>query len=224
MNQRRFHDRTQAGQLLAAALAAYAKRPDVLILGLPRGGIPVAFEVARALQVPLDVLIVHKLGTPGQEELAMGALASGDICTLNDDVVRHFALSQETIEQEVNRERREVERRERLYRGKRSAPDLRGRTVILVDDGMATGATMRAAVAAVRRQQPADLTLAVPVAAISTCEEFEQQGEQVVCLLRVEAFWAVGFWYEHFWQTTNEEVRDLLARAAHEWMATLQQP
>lgn len=224
MNHQHFHDRIQAGRLLAAELTAYTNRADVLVLGLPRGGVPVAFEVARALQVPLDVFIVRKLGVPGEEELAMGALASGGICVLNDEIVRRLALPQEMIEEEINREQREVERRERLYRGKRSAPDLRGRTVILVDDGMATGATMRAAVAAVRHQQPAALILAVPVAATSTCKEFEQQGEQVICLLRAKAFWAVGFWYESFEQITDEEVRDLLTQAEREWMATPPQP
>lgn len=223
MNQQRFRDRIHAGQLLAAALTAYANRPDVLVLGLPRGGVPVAFEVARALHTPLDVLIVRKLGVPGQEELAMGAIASGGVRVLNDDVLRHLALSSEAVEQETIREQREVERREHLYREKRPAPEMRGRTVILVDDGMATGATMRAAVAAVRRQQPASLIIAVPAAASTTCEEFEEQGEKVVCLIRAKAFWAVGFWYEHFPQTTDEEVRNLLAKASREWLATPQQ-
>lgn len=223
MQHQRFRDRTHAGQLLAAALATYAHRPDVLVLGLPRGGVPVAFEVARALHAPLDVLVVRKLGVPGQEELAMGAIASGGVRVLNEDVVRYLALSRETIEHEVRQEQREVERREQLYRGKRAAPDLHGRPVILVDDGMATGATMRAAVAAVRQQQPAALIIAVPAAATSTCEEFADQGEQVVCLIRAESFCAVGFWYDHFEQTTDEEVRDLLAQAQHEWMMTPQQ-
>ncbi|HEU5377875.1 MAG TPA: phosphoribosyltransferase [Ktedonobacteraceae bacterium] len=204
--------------MLATALTRYANRPDVLVLGLPRGGVPVAFEVARALHAPLDVLVVRKLGVPGQEELAMGAIASGGVRVLNDDIVRYLALSRETIEHEVKQEQREVERREQLYRGKRAAPNLHERTVILVDDGMATGATMRAAVAAVRQQQPAALIVAVPAAATTTCEEFSDQGEQVVCLIRAESFWAVGFWYEHFEQTTDEEVRDLLAQAQHEWM------
>lgn len=223
MNQQRFQDRTQAGQLLAVALSDFASRPDLLVLGLPRGGIPVAFEIARALCAPLDVFVVRKLGVPAQEELAMGAIASGGICVLNEDVIHHLALSRQTIEQEVDWERREVARRERLYRNARSAPAIRDRTVILVDDGMATGATMRAAAAAVRQQEPAALVLAVPVAAAATCEEFEQQGEQVFCLLRVEEFWALAFWYIHFPQTTDEEVRSLLTRATHEWTLVSQQ-
>ena len=220
MKHQRFRDRTHAGQLLATALTRYAHRSDVLVLGLPRGGVPVAFEVARVLHAPLDVLVVRKLGTPGQEELAMGAIASGGVRVLNDDIVRALALSRETIEHEVRQEQREVERREQLYRGKRAAPNLHERTVILVDDGMATGATMRAAVTAVLQQQPAALIVAVPAAAATTCEEFEDQGEQVVCLIRAEPFRAVGFWYDHFEQTTDEKVHNLLAQAQHEWMTT----
>jgi putative phosphoribosyl transferase len=220
MKPQHFRDRTHAGQLLATELAAYANRSDVLVLGLPRGGVPVAFEVARALHATLDVLIVRKLGVPGQEELAMGAIASGGVCVLNDDVVQFFALSRETIEHETMCEQHEVERREHLYRGKRSAPHIRDRTVILVDDGMATGTTMRAAVATVRKLRPAALIIAVPVAASTTCEEFVDQGEQVVCLVQAKTFCAVGLWYEHFPQTTDDEVRDLLAQAEQEWMAT----
>lgn len=220
MNRQRFHDRTQAGQELAAALGNVANCSAALVLGLPRGGVPVAYEIARALHAQLDVLVVRKLGVPGREELAMGALTSGGICVFNDDVIAYLALSRQAVEREVNRERREVSRRERLYRNARPAPAIGGRTVILVDDGMATGATMRAAVTAVRRQEPAALVLAVPVAAAATCEAFEQQGERVCCLLRVEEFWAVAFWYTCFPQTTDEEVRSLLARAAHEWAAT----
>lgn len=222
MQQQRFRDRTQAGQLLATALTTYTNRSNVLVLGLPRGGIPVAFEVAKALHAPLDVFVVRKLGVPGRQELAMGALASGGIQVLNDDVVRHLALSGETIAQEVRWEQREIERREHLYRGNRAMLDLRGRAVILVDDGMATGATMRAAVAAVRQQQPADLVIAIPTAAATACQELEDQGEHVVCLIRANLFWAVGFWYDQFEQTSDKEVRDLLARAQNEWKVSRQ--
>jgi putative phosphoribosyl transferase len=211
-----FRDRTQAGQLLATKLTAYANRPDVLVLALPRGGVPVAFEVARALHAPLDVIIVRKLGVPGEEELAMGAIASGGVRVLNDNVVQVLAIPDEVINKVAAREQHEVELCERLYRGNRPAYDVRGRTVILVDDGIATGATMRAAVAAVRQQQPARIVIAVPAAASSTCEEFTAEGDELVCVIRPEAFFAVGFWYESFSQTTDEEVRDLLQQAAHE--------
>jgi len=212
----RFRDRTHAGQLLATQLTAYANRPDVLVLALPRGGVPVAFEVARALHAPLDVLIVRKLGVPGEEELAMGAIASGGVRVLNDDVVQVLALPQEVINTVAARAQHELELRERLYRGERPAYDVRGRSVILVDDGMATGATMRAAVAAVRQHQPARIIIAVPAAASSTCEECAAEADEVVCVIRPEVFFAVGFWYERFSQTTDEEVRSLLQHAAHE--------
>ncbi len=220
MKLQRFRDRTQAGQILAAQLAAYANRPDVLVLAFPRGGVPVAFEVARALHAPLDVIIVRKLGVPGEEELAMGAIASGGVRVLNDDVVQLLGISDEEINRVATHEQREVERRERLYRGDRPAYEVHGRTVILVDDGIATGATMRAAVASVRQQQPARIVIAIPVAASSTCEEFVGEVDELVCVLRPEAFFAVGFWYEHFSQTTDEEVRDLLQQATHEQVVT----
>jgi putative phosphoribosyl transferase len=220
MKLQRFRDRTQAGQILAAQLAVYANRPDVLVLAFPRGGVPVAFEVARALHAPLDVIIVRKLGVPGEEELAMGAIASGGVRVLNDDVVQLLGISEKEINRVAAHEQREVERRERLYRGDRPAYEVHGRTVILVDDGIATGATMRAAVAAVRQQQPARIVIAIPVAASSTCEEFVGEVDELVCVLRPEAFFAVGFWYEHFSQTTDEEVRDLLQQTTHEQVVT----
>lgn len=223
MQRQQFRDRTQAGQFLAIKLRAYANRPDVLVLALPRGGVPVAFEVAKALRAPLDVIVVRKLGVPGQEELAMGAIASGGVYLLNEDVVGALGLSKETIEQIIVREQREVERREHLYRGSRPAPDIRGRTMILVDDGLATGATMRAAVAAIRQQQPAAVIIAVPVAASTTCEELEAEGERVVYLIRAATFIAVSVWYRDFPQTTDKEVRNLLEQAAHGWtVATAQ--
>jgi putative phosphoribosyl transferase len=214
MEERRFRDRTEAGQLLASRLAAYAHRADVLVLALPRGGVPVAFEVARALHAPLDVLIVRKLGVPGHSELALGAIASGGTRVLNEEVVRSLGIPESVISQVTVREQREMERRERLYRGERPAYVVRGHTTILVDDGMATGATMRAAVSAVRQQQPTHVVVAIPVAAPATCAELAALVDELVCVSRPEAFLAVGLWYDHFTQTTDEEVRDLLVQAA----------
>ncbi len=224
MKEQRFRDRTEAGQRLATKLAEYAHRPDVLILALPRGGVPVAFEVARALQAPLDVLIVRKLGVPGEEELAMGAIASGGVRVLNNDVVQMLASPDEVINKVAAREQHELERREHLYRGDRPTCEVRDRTVILVDDGIATGATMRAAVAAVKQLHPARIVMAVPVAASATCEEFAGQVDELVCVSRPESFFAVGFWYEHFPQTTDEQVRALLEQASHEQAGTSQKP
>jgi putative phosphoribosyl transferase len=222
MKRQQFRDRREAGQMLAARLKAYANRSDVLVLALPRGGVPVAFEVAKALHAPLDVLIVRKLGVPGYKELAMGAIASGGVLVLNDDVVQMLVIPDEVIEEVAAREQQEVKRREHLYRGERGGYDVHGRTVILVDDGMATGATMRAAVAALKQQQPARIVLAVPVAASSTYEVFATQVDELVCVLRPEAFLAVGFWYEHFPQTSDEQVRDLLQQAEHEQLVPAQ--
>lgn len=211
----RFRDRVEAGERLAAKLSAYANRPDVLVLGLPRGGVPVAFEVARALNAPLDILIVRKLGVPGEEELAMGAIASGGVRVLNRDVVRMLALSDATIDAVSAKEQRELTRRERLYRGERTMPELRGRTVILVDDGIATGATMRAAIQAVRQQGPAHVVVAVPVAAHSTCDDLRNEGNDVVCVRETDALYAIGLWYDDFPQIMDGEIRDLLDRAWH---------
>ena len=224
MQEQRFRDRREAGRLLATQLAAYAHRPDVLVLALPRGGVPVAFEVARALHAPLDVLIVRKLGIPGEEELAMGAIASGGVCVFNDDVVQRLGIPEEVIHTVAVHEQHELERRERLYRGDRPAYEVRGRTIILVDDGIATGATMRAAIAAVRKRHPPRIVMAVPVAASSTCMEFAAQVDELVCISRPEAFFAVGFWYEDFSPTTDEQVRDLLEQAMHEQSVTPQKP
>jgi predicted phosphoribosyltransferase len=211
-----FRNRTEAGQLLAARLTAYANRPDVLVLALPRGGVPVASEVARALQAPLDVFLVRKLGVPGHEELAMGAIASGGVRVLNEEVVHALEIPEEVIAIVAAEERQELERRERTYRGDRPAPDVRGRTVILVDDGLATGSTMRAAVAALRRQRPARIVVAVPVGSSETCAELQAEADEAVCARTPEPFYAVGFWYKDFAQTTDEEVHDLLERAAEE--------
>lgn len=211
-----FRDRAEGGRYLAARLNAYRDRPDTLVLALPRGGVPVAFEVARALRAPLDVFLVRKLGVPGHEELAMGAIATGGVRVLNDEVVRAIGLSDTVIERVAEREAQELLRRERSYRPDRPAPDVQNRAVILIDDGLATGATMRAAVRAVRQQQPARLVVAVPVASEETCRQFREAGEadEVVCALTPEPFLAVGYWYDDFSQTTDEEVRDLLAQAA----------
>jgi putative phosphoribosyl transferase len=211
-----FRDRAEAGRVLAEKLKAYANRPDVVVLALPRGGVPVAYEVARKLNAPLDVFLVRKLGVPGHTELAMGAIASGGVRVLNEDVVDYLRIPDETIDAVAAEELKELDRRERAYRGYDGAPDVRGRTVILVDDGLATGSSMRAAVTALRERQPARIIVAVPVAARATCDEFRSQVDEIVCAVTPEPFRAVGLWYEDFSQTTDEEVRDLLARAVHE--------
>jgi putative phosphoribosyl transferase len=209
-----FHDRTEAGQLLAGKLAAYANRADVIVLGLPRGGVPVAYEVARALNAPLDVFLVRKLGVPGHEEFAMGAIATGGVRVLNDQTVRALRISDHVIEAVAAKEQQELDRRARLYRGDRPPPGLRGKTVILVDDGLATGATMLAAVKALRQQQAGRIVVAVPIAPPETCEQLRGEVDDIICAVTPEPFYAVGCWYEDFSQATDEEVRDLLARSA----------
>jgi predicted phosphoribosyltransferase len=209
-----FRDRAEAGAQLATRLADYANRSDVIVLALPRGGVPVAFEVACVLHVPLDVFLVRKLGVPGHEELAMGAVASGGVRVLNHEVVEALHISHQAIESVSKEELRELERRERAYRGSRPPPDLRGRTVILVDDGLATGSSMRAAVAAVRQQDPQRVVVAVPTAAQETCEDFRREVDEMVCLTTPEPFYAVGLWYQDFSQTSDEQVSELLERAA----------
>ena len=208
-----FRDRTDAGQQLAARLAKYAHRSDILVLALPRGGVPVAHEVAKQLGAPLDVFLVRKLGVPGYEELAMGAIASGGVRVINDDVVRQLAIPGEVIDAVAAEERRELERRERAYRNGRPPPDVKGRTVILIDDGLATGSTMHAAAAALRKLGPARIVVAVPVSAPETCDEFREEVDEVVCAATPEPFRGVGLWYKDFSQTTDEEVRELLERA-----------
>ena len=209
-----FRDRREAGKFLAEKLMAYADRPDVLVLALPRGGVPVAFEVARALHAPLDVFLVRKLGVPGHEELAMGAIASWGARILNDEVVRALRIPDDVIEKVAARERRELERRDREYRAGRPAPNVRGRTIILVDDGLATGSTMRAAIAALRQRGPARIVVAVPVGSPETCAEFQEEADEAICALTPEPFYAVGVWYQDFSQTTDEEVHYLLDEAA----------
>jgi predicted phosphoribosyltransferase len=205
-----FRDRLEAGRRLAQKLSDYAGKPDVVVLALPRGGVPVAAEVARALDAPLDIFLVRKLGLPGQEELAMGAIASGGSRVLNTSLLRRLHVSPEIVDAVAMRERRELDRREREYRGSHPPPPVRGQTVILVDDGLATGASMHAAVAALRAQEPARIVVAVPVGAPSTCEDLRQIADDVVCAETPEPFAAVGQWYDDFSQTSDEEVRQLL--------------
>jgi putative phosphoribosyl transferase len=211
-----FHDRAEAGRLLADKLADYAGRSDVAVLGLPRGGIPVAFEVARELHAPLDVFLVRKLGVPGYEELAMGALATGGVRVLNEEVTRALGISEDVVESIAAKAQDELERRELVFRGNRPPLDLGGRIVILVDDGLATGSTMKAAVAAVCRQGPAQTVIAVPVGSQETCAELQSAADEIVCLRTPDPFRAVGLWYKNFSQTTDQEVRDLLQRAEEE--------
>src|ERR687895_1965690 len=212
---RRFRDRRDAGRQLAEELKAYTNRPEVLVLALPRGGMRVVFEVAQALHAPLDIFLVRKLGVPGHEELAMGAIASGGVRVLNEEVVHTLGIHEQTIEWVAAAEQHTLEERERAYRGERPRPVVRGRTVLLVDDGLATGATMRAAVVALRQQEPKRIMVAVPVAAVDTCEEFRTEVNEIVCAVTPEQFVAVGLWYQDFLQTTDEEVRELLERATH---------
>jgi putative phosphoribosyl transferase len=192
----------------------YAGRPDVVVLALPRGGVPVAYEVAHALGAPLDVFLVRKLGMPGHEEFAIGAIASGDVLVLNEETLRDYGVRRDQVEAVVEAEKRELERREHRYRGDRPFRDLAGRTVILIDDGLATGSTMRAAVAALRQERPARVIVAVPTAPAETCDEMRAIVDEMVCLLTPEPFYAVGLWYDDFSQTTDEEVRELLEHAA----------
>jgi putative phosphoribosyl transferase len=209
-----FADRADAGRVLAEELSEYRDRPDVIVLGLPRGGVPVAYEVACALRAPLDVFLVRKLGAPGQEELAMGAIASGGVVVVNEEVIDALEISHEDLRAEVETESRELERRETIYRGGRPLTPVRGKTVILIDDGLATGSTMRAAVAALRRHEPSQVVVAVPVGASSTCAEFEGIADRCICAITPEHFRSVGLWYDDFDQTDDDEVCELLLHAA----------
>jgi len=214
MDAMRFRDRAEAGRLLAELLQGYAGRDDVVVLALPRGGVPVGYEVAKALGAPLDVFAVRKLGVPGREELAMGAIASGGLLVLDRHLINSLGISNSEIQRAVAAELRELDRREAAYRGGRGPPELTGKTVILVDDGLATGSTMRAAALAVRERRPARVVVAVPVAAAQTCDEFRDDVDEIVCAVTPRPFHAVGVWYEDFSQTSDEEVRELLAQAA----------
>ena len=222
--ERLYQDRFEAGQRLATKLMAYADHQDVLVLGLPRGGVPVAYEVAKALHAPLDVFIVRKLGVPGREELAMGAIATGGIRVINESVVQMLHIPEHIIDGVTAKEQQELERREHLYRDGRSPPDVHDCTVILIDDGLATGSTMRAAIAALRLQQPARIVVAVPVSAPSTCDELGREVDEIVCAQTPEPFYGVGLWYEDFSQTTDEEVHDLLAQAEQEKPVAARKP
>jgi putative phosphoribosyl transferase len=212
----RYRDRTHAGRELASKLLEYANRPDVIVLALPRGGVPVAFEVAKALRAPLDVFAVRKLGVPGHEEYAMGAIATGGVRVLDESVVRAIGVTRAQLDAVTAAEQLELERRERQYRGDRPPPDVTGRTVILVDDGLATGSTMRAAVEALREEGAARVIVAVPIAPPETCDAFRDIVDDIVCARTPEPFYAVGLWYQNFSQTTDDEVRELLDRAARE--------
>ncbi len=209
-----FRNRYEAGQQLAAKLSHYADQADVLVLALPRGGVPVAYEVAEELHAPLDVFLVRKLGVPGHEELAMGAIASGGTRVLNMDVVEGLRIPDDVIDKVAAHELRELERREQAYRDDRPFPDVRKHTVILVDDGLATGSTMHAAARALRQRQPHRLVVAVPVAAPETCDSFRTEVDEIVCAITPQPFRAVGYWYDDFSQITDEEVRMLLARSS----------
>ena len=209
----RFRDRIDAGRQLAKRLSRFADRSDVVVLALPRGGVPVGYEVARALHAPLDVFLVRKLGLPGHEELAMGAIATGGVRVVNDEVVRRLGVPEAMIDEVAAEELKELKRRERSYRADRSAPNVKDRTVILVDDGLATGSTMRAAVAALRLLHPAWIVVAVPVGAADTCATLAEEADEVVCVSMPEPFYAVGSWYEDFGQTSDDEVRALLDAA-----------
>ena len=216
-----FRNRTEAGRLLAKKLKlTYASRPDVLVLGLPRGGVPVASEVAKVLNAPLDICIVRKLGVPGHKELAMGAIATGGIKVLNEGLVRSLKISQKALEEVANKEQQELERRERLYRGDHPVPDLSHRTIILVDDGIATGSSIEAAISTIKQQQPERIIVAVPVAPPDVCQELKEEVDEVVCLLTPEWLYSISLWYDDFSPTTDAEVRLSLARTMEEQTAT----
>lgn len=208
-----FRDRMEAGKVLGRQLHQYAGRPDTVVLALPRGGIPVGYQIAEALDLPLDIFVVRKLGVPGQEELAMGAIASGGIRVLNEDIVHALRIPDEVIAAVAVEEQRELERREKLYRQGKPPIDIRNKFVILVDDGLATGATMRAAAAALKKQGAKGVIVAVPVAARSTCEELRAEVDDIVCGATPEPFYGVGSWYRDFSQTTDEEVIELLEKS-----------
>ena len=211
-----FRNRIEAGQLLAAQLQEYVGHPDVLVLALPRGGVPVAYEIAKVLQAPLDLCLVRKLGVPTQPELAMGAIASGGVMVLNEGVLQSLHISQDALTEVVAQEQQELERRDRAYRGEQPFPDLRDRSLIVVDDGIATGSTMRAAVTALRTHQPKQIVVAVPVAPPQIDQLFQPVADRVVCLMQPDSLSSIGMWYDDFSQTDDDEVRELLQRSRQE--------
>jgi putative phosphoribosyl transferase len=213
----RFKDRAEGGQALAEKLAHYSERSDVVVLALPRGGVPVGYEVAIRVKAPLEVFLVRKLGVPGHEEFAMGAIASGGLWFVNEEVVRQLGISRRQIQQIVDREEQEMERRMEVYGSEFSKAEVRGQVVILVDDGLATGSTMRAAVAALKQKHPQRIVVGVPVASAQTCEELHDEVDEIVCVNTPEDFYAVGQWYEDFSQTSDDEVRELLNRAKEQF-------
>ena len=210
----RFRDRRDAGRQLAALLARYAGRSDTLVLALPRGGVPVGYEIARSIAAPLELFLVRKLGLPGHEEFAMGAIASGDVRYINQNVIGQLHIPREVVNAVSRKEQEELRRREQLYRGHRRPVEVSGKTVILVDDGLATGASMRAAITALKQHKPGRIVVAVPAAAPDICREVGEQVDEIICAVTPDPFYAVGLWYRQFSQTTDEEVRDLLSRAA----------
>lgn len=212
----RFRDRTEAGRLLATRLMEYANRPDVIVLALPRGGVPVGYEIAQALNISLDVCLVRKLGAPGQEELAMGAIAPGGVMVLNNDVLRNLRISRQMLLEVATQEKQELERRTQAYRGDRPLPEIRNRVVILVDDGIATSATLRAAITVLQRQQPQKIIVAVPVAPATVCQSLRRLVQEVVCLSTPDPLSSIGMWYQDFSQTTDEEVCRLLDLVANQ--------
>lgn len=209
----KFSDRSEAGIILANYLKEYTKKPGVITLALPRGGVPVAYEIATALSLPLDVFIVRKLGLPGHEELAIGAIASGGTIFFNERLMSQLNIKRLAIQHVIEQEQKELLRREHLYRGNKPFPDLKEKTVILVDDGIATGATIKSAIEALRKYQPTSIIIAVPVAAASTCKEIAPLVEEVICPIKPIDFYAVGLWYKQFPQTTDHEVIELLKKA-----------
>ncbi len=210
----KFHDRAEAGKLLAAKLANYANRSGALVLALPRGGVPVGFEIAQTLNLPLDICLVRKLGVPGQEELAMGAIAPDGIMVLNNDVLRSMKISRQALLEVASREKQELDRRMQAYRGDRPIPQIRDRLIILVDDGIATSSTLRAAITALQKQHPQGIVVAAPVAPATVCEALKNLVQDVVCLATPEPLYSIGMWYKDFSQTTDEEVCQLLKQAA----------
>jgi putative phosphoribosyl transferase len=209
-----FNDRTEAGRVLASKLTKYKNDPNTVVLALPRGGVPVAYEIGKALGLPIDAFVVRKLGVPGHEEFAMGAIASGDVRYINQNVIGQLHIPREVVNAVSRKEQEELRRREQLYRGHRRPVEVSGKTVILVDDGLATGASMRAAITALKQHKPGRIVVAVPAAAPDICREVGEQVDEIICAVTPDPFYAVGLWYRQFSQTTDEEVRDLLSRAA----------